>query len=255
MAVQRFLLLCPESRKRVSLNNPLSLEVLAVNMSGEPIVSIATNTCPRQGPARSTTSWACDLGEMALVVLLYVGLVIRLLLPTDGHWQISNLLLLPSEGLVLICLLFRRRTEEISGRWQEWLLALSATVAPMLVRPEVGTTFAWPIVGASLMVSGMIIQIHAKLILGRSFGCVPANRGLKWRGPYSFVRHPMYAGYLLSHVAFLLMNPSVWNVVVYAASYALQIPRLFAEERLLANDSQYRDYQASVKYRLIPGVF
>jgi protein-S-isoprenylcysteine O-methyltransferase Ste14 len=65
----------------------------------------------------------------------------------------------------------------------------------------------------------------------------------------------MYAGYLLSHVAFLLMNPTLWNLTAYATCYALQIPRLLNEERLLENDPQYRAYQATVKYRLIPGVF
>jgi protein-S-isoprenylcysteine O-methyltransferase Ste14 len=65
----------------------------------------------------------------------------------------------------------------------------------------------------------------------------------------------MYTGYLVSHLAFLLMNPTWWNLGVYAFCYALQTPRLLAEERLLARDPQYRDYQAAVRYRLIPGVF
>lgn len=198
---------------------------------------------------------ARDLGEMAIVLLLYLGLVARLIASDGEHWKLANLLLLPSEGLVVIFLLFRRRTKQISLRWQEWLLALSATVAPMLVQPGVGAALVWPMWGASLLLMGTIIQVHAKLTLGRSFGCVPANRGLKLAGPYRFVRHPMYAGYLLSHVAFLLMNPTVWNVAMYAGCYALQIPRLLDEERLLANDPQYRAYQSTVKYRLIPGVF
>ena len=198
---------------------------------------------------------ACDLGEMAIVLMLYIGLVMRLI-ETDGTpWNLANLLLIPSEGLVVVFLLFRRRTERISLRWQDWLLALSATTAPMLVEPGVGVPAVPPMLGASLLLAGTIIQVHAKLALGRSFGCVPAHRGLKLAGPYRFVRHPMYAGYLLGHVAFLLMNPTVWNFAVYLACYSLQIPRLLYEERLLGSDPQYRNYQASVKYRLIPGVF
>jgi protein-S-isoprenylcysteine O-methyltransferase Ste14 len=84
---------------------------------------------------------------------------------------------------------------------------------------------------------------------------VPAHRGLKVAGPYRFVRHPMYAGYLLSHAAFLLMNPTVGNVAVYAVCYALQIPRIFAEERLLSRDPEYREYRRTVRYRLIPWLF
>jgi protein-S-isoprenylcysteine O-methyltransferase Ste14 len=33
--------------------------------------------------------------------------------------------------------------------------------------------------------------------LGRSFGFVAADRGLRASGPYAMVRHPVYASYLL----------------------------------------------------------
>jgi protein-S-isoprenylcysteine O-methyltransferase Ste14 len=65
----------------------------------------------------------------------------------------------------------------------------------------------------------------------------------------------MYAGYVLSHVAFLAMNPTLWNLTAYAVCLCLQVPRLLAEERLLRQDPQYRAYQAGVRYRLLPGLF
>ncbi len=196
-----------------------------------------------------------DFLEMMVVLGFYLGLVLRLLTSQAEHFNLASLLLLPSEGLVVLFLLLRRRTEQISQRWQDWTLALSATVAPLLVHHGVEAPLVSPYLGAGLFLIGLIIQIHAKLALGRSFGCVPANRGLKFSGPYSFVRHPMYMGYLLGHVAFILMNPSLWNCCVYIACYALQIPRLLSEERLLEHDEKYRQYQAAVKYRLIPGIF
>jgi len=199
----------------------------------------------------------CDMAERLIVLAVYVTLVARLIAAASQPGHGANLLLIPSEGLVVVFLLLRRRTEQISLRWQDWLLALAATVSPMLVEPGVSLDKALvPVsVGATLLIMGTIVQVHAKLTLGRSFGCVAAHRGLKLAGPYRFVRHPMYAGYLLGHVAFLLMNPTLWNVGAYAVCYALQIPRLIAEERLLANDQEYREYQATVKYRLIPGIF
>jgi protein-S-isoprenylcysteine O-methyltransferase Ste14 len=219
-----------------------------MNMTALPIVS-------DRDSSSSTSTLVRDLVEMSIVLLLYAGLVARLI-PLDGEqWTMTNLLLLPSEGMVVFFMLFRRRAARISLRWENWLLALSATVAPMLVRPSIGAAIVWPLLGAGLLAMGTIIQVHAKLSLGRSFGCVPANRGIKLTGPYRLVRHPMYAGYLLGHVAFLLVNFTVWNAVVYAACYALQIPRLLSEEQLLAEDPQYRAYQANVRYRLIPGIF
>ena len=92
-------------------------------------------------------------------------------------------------------------------------------------------------------------------MLGRSMGAVAAHRGLCLRGPYRFVRHPMYAGYLMGHLGFLAVNPSLWNLAVYVACYALQIPRLFLEEEFLGVDPRYREYQTQVRFRLIPGVF
>ncbi len=215
-------------------------------------------TMPTQGidsVPRARFVTACDTFERLIVLALYVALVARLIASSRAHGQLANLLLIPSEGLVVVFLLLRRRTDQISLRWQDWLLALAATLSPMLVEPGVGHALVPVALAATLLIMGTIIQVHAKLTLGRSFGCVPAHRGLKLAGPYRFVRHPMYAGYLLGHVAFLLMNPTAWNFGAYAVCYALQIPRLVAEERLLAADREYREYQATVKYRLIPGIF
>ena len=106
-----------------------------------------------------------------------------------------------------------------------------------------------------MVLTGFSVQLVAKIALGRSFGCVPAHRGLKKRGPYQIVRHPMYTGYLLSHMAFLLVNPTWWNFCVYLVCYAAQVPRLLAEERLLRHDAEYASYMTAVRYRLIPGVF
>lgn len=196
-----------------------------------------------------------DAAERLIVLLVYLGLVVRLVLHASQTGQFANLLLLASEGLVVLFLVLRRPAMQISTAWREWALALGATLAPLLVHPSDGPSLASPAAGAMLLVTGMVIQVHAKLALGRSFGCVPAHRGLQFAGPYRFVRHPMYAGYLLSHAAFLLMNPTLGNTAIYAAGYALQIPRIYAEERLLCRDPKYREFQRIVQYRLIPWLF
>ncbi len=215
---------------------------------------------PRPAPVRtagvSATLTLLDWSERLVVLALYAGLIGRMLM---SYWAAGggapNLLLLPSEGLVVLFILIRRSTANVSRKPGEWLLALLATCAPLLVASG-GAGGVVPVAAAAtVLLMGMVIQLLAKLALGRSMGLVPANRGLKLAGPYRFVRHPMYAGYLLSHLAFLAMNPTLWNLAVYALAYGLQVPRLFAEERLLARDPEYREYQARVPYRLIPGLF
>ncbi|MGH9550333.1 MAG: methyltransferase family protein [Terriglobales bacterium] len=105
------------------------------------------------------------------------------------------------------------------------------------------------------MLLGVYVQISAKVILGRSFGLIAANRGIKIAGPYRIVRHPIYAGYIITHVGFLLGFPSLWNVGLYSTQLLVQVARLLREEHLLKRDSSYRAYAANVRYRLFPMIF
>jgi protein-S-isoprenylcysteine O-methyltransferase Ste14 len=84
---------------------------------------------------------------------------------------------------------------------------------------------------------------------------VPVDRGIKTLGLYAFVRHPMYLGYMVAHVGFLLGEPSLWNASVYAITWALLVGRIFFEERFLSLSPDYRAYCTKVRYRLIPGLF
>jgi len=205
--------------------------------------------------ARGWTTHAIDWFERGAILALYAWLALRIVGGFVTQGGIGNLLLLASEGLVVFFILIRRTTSDVSLRAGDWLLAFSATAAALAVQPGSRSPLLPPFLLATLLLMGIFVQVHAKLVLARSFGCVPANRGLKFAGPYRYVRYPMYLGYLLSHVAFLLMNPTGWNLGVYVLCYALQVPRLLAEERLLREDAEYRDYMAAVRYRLIPGVF
>jgi protein-S-isoprenylcysteine O-methyltransferase Ste14 len=216
-----------------------------------------TTAAPAQpaSPAVRHTDWL-DQVECLLLVASYAWLVVRMVQHVVTEGGLVNLLLLPSEGLVLVFIIIRRRPLAVSRSAVDWLLAMVVTSAPMLAHPGVSRPAFVPAqVVAILMFMGLVLQLHAKLTLGRSLGCVPANRGVKSSGPYCFVRHPMYAGYLISHVAFLLINPTWWNLCVYAFSESMQIPRLLAEERLLRQDPVYQEYCRRVPYRLIPGVF
>jgi protein-S-isoprenylcysteine O-methyltransferase Ste14 len=109
--------------------------------------------------------------------------------------------------------------------------------------------------GGGFQIIGIAWQLFAKLSLGRSFGLLPANRGVVSTGAYRFVRHPIYAGYLLSEIGFLLTNFSTRNLVTITTWMLLQVGRILLEERVLSEDEDYRAYKTKVRYRLIPGVF
>lgn len=194
-----------------------------------------------------------DRIEQICVTLFFIGLIVRLLPHDDKNWTPFDLMPLASEGLVLIFTLLRRPSEQVSRNLGDWLLAVGATCLPLTVAP--GGTSLSVVLGGLLGLVGFLCNVAAKLSLGRSFGILPANRGVKHVGPYRFVRHPMYAGYVLGHIGFLLVAPTWWNLSVYAMALVLQLFRLQAEERLLSVDPGYRDYSARVRYRLVPGLY
>jgi protein-S-isoprenylcysteine O-methyltransferase Ste14 len=164
-----------------------------------------------------------------------------------------NLVFLAMEGLVLLLVLMRRPTDQISLRFKDWFIAFSATFLPLLVVP--GQSLELGALPGLVMLVGFCVALWAKLQLRRSFGLVAANRGLKTTGIYRFVRHPMYLGYFLSQFGFLMMNWNRVNVTILSVWAALQLARISAEERVLSLDTSYRAHMDRARYRLLPFVY
>ncbi len=196
-----------------------------------------------------------DLTERVLLFVLFGWLIDRMFLEYFKDGSLLSFALLPSVTLLMILTLTRRRTCRYTRRPLDWLLAFAASVAPLCFTPKAGTALIHPACGVIMITWGWLIDIYAQFTLGRSFGCIPANRGLKLSGPYRYVRHPMYAGYLISHIGFVLLNGTWLNLMIFVACYITQIPRLMLEERLLSEEPRYRNYMQLVPYRLVPGVF
>jgi protein-S-isoprenylcysteine O-methyltransferase Ste14 len=215
---------------------------------------------------------ALDLAERLGVLLLFL-LFLQRMLPRltdlvlieaahpDLIWQAADvnaqaLLLVIGEGLVAALILLRRGSATQSQHPLDWVLSFGAVSAPLLLtRPAAAGTLVPAALATALMLAGLAMQIAGKLALWRSFGLVPANRGVRTRGPYRFLRHPIYAGYTLIHIGFLLGFPSLPNALLYATLFAVEVVRLLREEAVLNRDPDYRAYAARVRYRLLPGVF
>lgn len=169
-----------------------------------------------------------------------------------GKW--TSLLWMVSEGMVIFLLVFRRESRRLSRHPWDWIVALGGSFTVLLVRPT-AMAIVPELIGVALQLAGTVIEIHAKLVLGKSFGIVAADRGIVVRGPYRIVRHPIYLGYFVTHVGFLLANWSPRNIALYIAVYFFQISRILAEERILGEDESYRAYCQRVRYRVIPFIF
>jgi protein-S-isoprenylcysteine O-methyltransferase Ste14 len=156
---------------------------------------------------------------------------------------------------VVVAYLLRRPAAVVSERSGDWLLAFGGTFGGVLLRPY-GAHPHWGITaGLVLQLVGLAICLASFLSLGRSFGFAPADRGLKRRGTYAVVRHPIYASYLLLLLGYFVQNLSVRNALVVVFVCSCDVGRALAEERLLAKSAGYDEYRARVRWRLIPGIW
>jgi len=75
-------------------------------------------------------------------------------------------------------------------------------------------------------------------------------------GPYSFVRHPMYVGYILLLHCLPLALGSLYALIPGSLMAILLIIRTHLEDKFLQKELKgYKEYTKKVKYRLLPGVW
>ncbi|HSG18406.1 MAG TPA: isoprenylcysteine carboxylmethyltransferase family protein [Anaerolineae bacterium] len=75
-------------------------------------------------------------------------------------------------------------------------------------------------------------------------------------GPYQFVRHPAYSGWMLSTLATPLVLGSLWAYIPAGLVVISFVVRAALEDKtLLAELDGYETYVGGVHYRLLPGVW
>jgi protein-S-isoprenylcysteine O-methyltransferase Ste14 len=205
-----------------------------------------------RGPWRDT---AKDLFARFVVATLFVLLSINLASDFVHTHRVTGLLMLVSEALVAVLTVVRRRTGTVDRSPGATVVTLMSVAGAALLRTVAGPGLFSDSLTALVSAVGLLVVILGKLTLGRSFGIAPANRGVVIAGPYGLVRHPIYAGYLISHVAFACAYPTVWNIAVLAVADSALILRALCEERVLAADQKYQIYCRRVHWHLVPGVF
>jgi len=162
---------------------------------------------------------------------------------------------LGEEMWIVVAYLVRRPARVVSQRPVDWLLAFGGTFGGVLLRPE-GAHPHWGVVaGFDTQMIGLALCVASFFALGRSFGFAAADRGLVQRGPYSFVRHPIYASYFFLQIGYLLQSISLRNALIVAFICSCNLGRAVVEERLLVSSNSYGQYRSRVRWRILPGVW
>lgn len=167
--------------------------------------------------------------------------------------RLSSLLLCIFEGGIACFALTRPMPKEINVSLYDWAISIVGAWTPLLLRPVGQPHDHSLLLGAQLF--GQLVYVGALFSLNRSFGVVAANRGVKTGGLYRVVRHPVYAGLIVSNGAFVLQNLSALNLALFVLFFTLTLMRIVEEERVLCRDADYAGYTRRTRWRVLPLVY
>ena len=116
------------------------------------------------------------------------------------------------------------------------------------------------IVGLAFLVLGWVVFYWAMASNQFFSGLVriQEDRGhtVATSGPYRYVRHPGYVGFITFSLAIPLALGSLWALVPAGLVFTLVIIRTALEDKALHDELRgYREYAGRVRYRLLPGVW
>ena len=153
--------------------------------------------------------------------------------------------------------------------WDKIIMPLTL-IGPtiMLIVAGLDARFTWSpkfplpihVTGIILATAGYFLSSWA-MVVNRFFSAsvrIQTERGhtVISSGPYQYIRHPGYAGGVLSSVAVPLLLGSFWALVPAILVIILMVVRTGLEDTTLLEELEgYRKYATSVRHRLIPGVW
>jgi len=172
-------------------------------------------------------------------------LVVRLTQMNKSEIDWLGILLAMQSGLAVFWMIFRSKSSA-EAHWKVQLLAWLSLIIPLTMQTSKNGVSGW------LSIPGLMLMLWAFWSLGSSFGVAPAARKLIMHGPYRCLRHPMYAGEILSLLGFCMGSPLSWNCIVLIIFSLSIYYRISHEEKLL---KRYPLYTYFVKWRIVPGVW
>ena len=154
--------------------------------------------------------------------------------------------------------------------WDRTLVPWLALYGPLITTVLVGLDqrFGWSLPlspalqwAAALVVAVGIIIATWAMMVNKFFSAmvrIQAERGhaVVTAGPYRLVRHPAYAGAILSNLAMPVMLNSLWALIPATLLAVGTVVRTALEDQtLIAELPGYTQYCHQTRFRLLPGVW
>ena len=223
-----------------------------------------------------------SLNAKALLSVLLLGVVMAAILFTTAgtvdYWQAwVFLLILITLSLLITIYLIRNDPELLKRRMRGGptaekrvsqrviMIFTSLGFIGLLVVPGLDHRFSWSTVPLAVVIAGdalvalgyyFIFLVFRQNTYSSATIEMAANQKVIDSGPYSLLRHPMYAGALLYLLGTPVALGSYWGLVPFVAMIPFLIWRIFDEEMMLTRELEgYGEYKQRVPYRLVPGVW
>ena len=159
--------------------------------------------------------------------------------------------------LIIWAYLRRGPAVATSGSVTAHACAVVATLAPFAM-PLLRATPPGPgrqLAADSLVLAGVAWSVWSMHSLGTNLSVLAQARGIADGGPYRWMRHPLYAGELVSSLGLAIASWSPAALGLWLALCAMQGYRALREEQVLLRALPgYRAYRARTA-ALLPGIF
>ena len=169
----------------------------------------------------------------------------------------GTLLAVAFYSLVIWCYLRRGPARATTSSVTARAAAVVATWAPFVIPWLHGASPGpmWQGVSDVLLLAGTAWAVWSLRSLGRNLSVIAQVRDVADGGPYRWIRHPLYAGEIVSTLGLAIAAHSLAAMAVWLGICALQAYRAVREEQLLlAVLPGYGAYRIRTA-ALLPGIF
>jgi protein-S-isoprenylcysteine O-methyltransferase Ste14 len=210
-------------------------------------MSIDAIVCPRVSKPHSWSDWA------GCVFFLVWGGFLILRMPRSA-WMVLPTVVY--DVVVSITYLIRRPALRTDSRWTARVAAyvgtflvpayvqLAANVTPGSLSP---TSLIMSKIATLVWAIGLAFVIWTIWQLRFAFSIVPQARMVQSTGPYRFVRHPIYLGYIIINSAYWMAHMHLALGIVVVAWIGITLLRIYFEEDVLRETfPEYNAYEEKV---------